>query len=39
VEEIRRRFGKRAIHPANLLGDLKIPGIRSNEIIMPGVRK
>lgn len=39
IEEIRKRFGKRAIYPATLLGDLKMPGIRSNEIIMPGVRK
>lgn len=39
VEQIRRRYGKRAIYPATLLGDLKMPGIRSNEITMPGMRR
>lgn len=39
VEEIRRRFGKRAIYPATLLGDLKMPSIRAHEIIMPGVSR
>jgi DNA polymerase-4 len=39
VEEIRRRFGKRAIYPATLLGDLKLPSVRSHEITMPGVSR
>lgn len=29
VEGIPHRFGKLAIYPAALLGDLKMPGIRS----------
>jgi len=37
VEDIRRRFGKRAIYPATLLGNLKLPGTLSNEITMPGM--
>jgi len=37
VEEIRRRFGKRAIYPACLMGDLKMPGDGRCSVIMPGV--
>jgi len=37
VEDIRRRFGKRAIYPAALAGDLKMPGRGMHEIIMPGM--
>lgn len=37
VEDIRRRFGKRAIHSAALMGDLKMPGRGMHEIIMPGM--
>lgn len=37
VEEIRKRYGKRAIYPATLLGDLKMPKTSSREIIMPGM--
>jgi len=36
VEEIRRRFGKNAIHPAALMGDLKIPGTSAHDLILPG---
>ncbi len=36
VEEIRRRFGKRAIYPAVLSGDLKLPGISAHDLILPG---
>lgn len=37
VEEIRRRFGKRAIYSAVLMGDIKIPTNNCCEIIMPGM--
>lgn len=37
VEEIRRRFGKRAIYPASLMGDLKMPGHGAHELILPGI--
>lgn len=37
IEEIRRRFGKKAIYSASLMGDLKIPGQKSAEVIMPGL--
>jgi len=37
VEEIRRRFGKRSIYSAVLMGDIKIPTHNSFEIIMPGM--
>ena len=36
IEEIRRRFGKRAVFQACLLGDLKIPCDNREKIIMPG---
>lgn len=37
VEAIRQRFGSRAIRPASLLGDLKIPGDGREKVRMPGV--
>ena len=37
IEEIRSRFGKGAVKMAVLLGDLKMPGHHSQEIIMPGM--
>lgn len=37
IEDIRRRFGKRAIMNATLLGDLKMPGDGRGEVIMPGL--
>ena len=37
VEDIRRRFGKRSITAAALLGDLKMPGRGVHEVIMPGL--
>lgn len=39
VEDIRRRFGKRAIYSVVLMGDLKMPKTSSHEIIMPGVSR
>lgn len=37
IEEIRRRFGKRSIFAAALMGDLKMPDRGNAEIIMPGM--
>lgn len=37
IEDIRRRFGKRSIYSAALMGDLKMPGYSSHEIVMPGM--
>ena len=37
VEDIRSRFGKWAVYPAALMGDLKIPGHSGNDIILPGL--
>ena len=37
VEDIRRRYGKRAITSACLLGDLKMPRERDHEVIIPGM--
>lgn len=37
IEEIRRRFGKRAVFQACLLGDLKMPIDNRNLVQMPGV--
>lgn len=37
IEETRRRFGKRAIYPAALMKDLKMPEYRDHGLIMPGV--
>lgn len=36
VDDLRRRFGKRAIYPASLMGDIGMPGRGINEITMPG---
>ena len=35
LDDLQRRFGKKAIYPASLIGDLKIPA-REHDIIMPG---
>ena len=37
VENIRNRFGKRAIYQACLFGDLKMPPHSEYEIVMPGM--
>jgi len=37
IEDIRRRFGKRSVYSAALMGDLKMPGHSSHEVIMPGL--
>lgn len=37
IEEIRRRFGKRAVFQACLLGDLKMPIDNRHMVQMPGV--
>lgn len=37
IEDIRSRFGKRAICSASLMGDLKMPGRGVSEVIMPGI--
>lgn len=37
VEEIRRRFGKKAIRNASLLFDLKMPDDGRDEVVMPGL--
>lgn len=37
IETIRRRFGKRAIVPACLMGDLKMPDDGRDEVILPGM--
>lgn len=37
IEDIRRRFGKRSIYSASLMGDLKMPGYGAHEVIMPGM--
>ncbi len=37
VEELRRRFGKKAIYPAALMGDLKMPGDGREQVRMPGM--
>lgn len=37
IEDIRRRYGKRAIMNATLLGNLKIPGDGRCDVIMPGL--
>ena len=36
LDDLQRRFGKKAIYPAALMGDLKIPA-REHDIIMPGI--
>ena len=35
LDDLQRRFGKKAVYPAALMGDLKIPN-REHDIIMPG---
>ena len=37
VEDIRRRFGKKAIYPAACMGDLKMPDNGIHEVIMPSI--
>jgi len=37
VDELRSRFGKRAIYPASLMGSMKMPGRGINEVVMPGL--
>ena len=37
VEEIRSRFGKRAIYSACLMGNLKMPSDSREKVIMPGM--
>ena len=37
IEDIRGRFGKWAVYPAALLGEMKLPGHSSHDIIMPGM--
>lgn len=37
IEDIRRRFGKRAIYSAACMGDLKMPGQGVHEVIMPSI--
>ena len=37
IEDIRRRFGKRAVFQACLLGDLKMPFDNRDKVVMPGV--
>ena len=37
IEDIRRRFGNKAIYPAACMGDLKMPGRGNSEIIMPSI--
>lgn len=37
VDQIRGRYGKEAIFAASLMGNLKLPGSGTHEIIMPGM--
>lgn len=37
VDELRRRFGKRAVINASLLGDIKVHEIGANEVPLPGL--
>ena len=37
VEEIRRRFGKRSVYSASLMGDVNMPAYRDHELVMPGM--
>ena len=37
IEDIRRRFGKRAVFQACLLSDLKMPFDNRDKVVMPGV--
>ncbi len=37
VEEIHRRFGKKSVYPASLMGDLKMPNDGRDLVRMPGL--
>jgi DNA polymerase-4 len=37
VEEIRSRYGKKAIRSALLLGDIKIPDSKIHQVVLPGM--
>lgn len=37
IEDLRRRFGKKAVYSAALMGDLKMPCDGREEVIMPGL--
>lgn len=37
IEEIRRRFGKKAVYNASLMGDLKMPGDGRESVKLPGM--
>ena len=37
VEEIRRRYGKKAVYAAILMGDMKMPGDGREMVRMPGL--
>ncbi|MEA4824995.1 MAG: DNA polymerase IV, partial [Clostridiaceae bacterium] len=37
IEDIRRRFGNKAVTFASLMGDLKMPGRDMHEVIMPNI--
>ncbi len=39
VEDVRRRFGKRALYSAALMGNFKLPDYRDHELILPGAMK
>ena len=37
VEEIRRRFGKKSLFSASLMGDVNMPVYRDHELVLPGL--
>ena len=37
VDDIRRRFGNRAIYAASLMGDLKMAQDKCETVLMPGL--
>jgi DNA polymerase-4 len=37
IENIRTRFGNRAVYSASLMGDIKMPGRGVHEVVMPGI--
>ena len=37
IDEIRGRFGNRAVYAASLMGDLHMPGDGRHEVTMPGL--
>lgn len=37
IDNIRMRFGNRAIYSASLMGDIKMPGRGVHEVVMPGI--